>query len=173
MDTTREGLTGLTKLQPGLPSTGALVFQETKALLTLLSPRAEMGQWSASRPGTAPLGGGFLCPGPTCSSITPLSHSGSSDIQRASRRSCWIQGQASLSPRAQRLCFKSSISNNRLGVLGMLLGVGACEASSIGNLLSGQVRVSVGQTLTWKFSIVAAFSFCRFLQNGMFIWTLA
>lgn len=172
MDTTREGLTGLTKLQPGLPSTWDTGVSGDKGITYTALPQSRDGAMVRFKTRNSSSGRGLLVPSAhlllyyTSEPFRKLS-------QRASRRSCWIQGQASLSPRAQRLGFESSISNNRLRVPGTLLGVGARAASSIGNLLSGQVRVRVGQTLTWKFSIVAAFSFCQFLQNGMFIWTLA
>ena len=69
------------------------------------SPPEQRGQWSVSTPGTAPLG---LREAGAFSSVTALSHSPSvltSDIQRAIRRVCWAQGQASPCHLAQRLCF--------------------------------------------------------------------
>ena len=126
MDTTREGLTGLTKLQPGLPSTWDTGVSGDKGITYTALPQSRDGAMVRFKTRNSSSGRGLLVPSAhlllyyTSEPFRKLS-------QRASRRSCWIQGQASLSPRAQRLGFESSISNNRLRVPGTLLGVGRVQ----------------------------------------------
>ena len=111
--------------------------------------------------------------------VTALSHSSSvitSEVQRAIGKLYWIQGQASLRPRAQG--FSLGIQSLRFtpGYIGNVVGWGWVGTGSEYQLLPSRIYSLVKSELVLaniNLEVVcSAFSFCLFLQNGIFIWML-